>query len=118
MSGMADGFDLLAAEAVLTEKQDGLDIFLIAVFPSHDSLHQHPTSVCRRIDAICASCDLTLFLQSAYSVGCERRRNLYMVDSSSRIIGYYTGLSRGTAHCWNYAIQKGLERINLYGNTD
>lgn len=118
MSGMADGFDLLAAEAVLTEKKNGLDIFLIAVFPSHDSLHQHPTSVCRRIDAICASCDLTLFLQSAYSVGCERRRNLYMVDSSSRIIGYYTGLSRGTAHCWNYAIQKGLERINLYGNTD
>lgn len=37
-----------------------------------------------------------------------------MVDNSSRIIGYYNGLSGGTAHCWNYALENGLETVNLY----
>lgn len=118
MSGMADGFDLLAAETVLELKRAGLEIFLVAVFPSRDSVHRHSPSVCRRIDTVCSSCDLTLFLEPAYRTGCELRRNLYMVDSSFRIIGYYNNLSRGTAHCWNYAVKKGLERINLYANAD
>ena len=58
--------------------------------------------------------DFVYSLGESHIPGCELRRNKYMVENSSRIIGYYNGLSSGTAHCWNYALEKGLEMVNLY----
>ena len=115
MSGMADGFDLMAAEAVLALKKELDGICLVAVFPYADAASRHPKAVRDRICRILSRCDLSLSLQPAYSTGCEFRRNVYMVDASFRVIGYYTGLSHGTAHCWHYAGQNHLELINLYG---
>ncbi len=115
MSGMADGFDLMAAEAVLELKEElSNDICVVAVFPSPKSRTNHSFETRRRIENIVGKASLVIYVQDRYSFGCELRRNIYMVDSSWRIIGFYDGCSRGTAHCWKYAESSGLETVNLY----
>lgn len=114
ITGMAEGFDILAAEAVLDLKEDYEDAVLVAALPYNDAPKHHSENTCRRMEKILSCCDFIYSLGEEYLPGCELRRNKYMVDNSSRIIGYYNGLSAGTSHCWNYAIENSLEMVNLY----
>lgn len=116
MSGMAEGFDLFAAETVIELKKIFSEIALVAVFPSADFSKKHSASVRKRIEKILENSDSAISLCESYVPGCEHLRNKYMVDNSTRIIGYYNGLSSGTAHCWNYAVKNNLELVNLYEN--
>lgn len=117
MSGMAEGFDLFAAEAVLELKEEFEGIALVAALPYSGAPKRHSSAVCERIGSILERTDMVISLTEGYFSGCELIRNRYMVDNSSRIIGYYNGLSSGTAHCWKYALENGLETVNLYENT-
>ncbi len=114
MSGMAEGFDLFAAEAVLELKKELPGISLVAVLPYNDAPKRHSAKTVERMDFVLSKADAVISLSEKYSFGCEHRRNIYMVDNSTRIIGFYSGLSGGTAHCWNYASEKNLELVNLY----
>ncbi len=114
MSGMAEGFDLIAAETVLELKKEFSDLYFMAVFPSMESRTKHSYGIRKRIENILLGADLVIYVQNRYNHGCELQRNIYMVDSSWRVIGYYDGCSKGTAHCWRYAENSGLEMINLY----
>lgn len=114
MSGMADGFDLFAAEIILEMKKEFEGIALVAVLPYSGAPNRHSAAVSARINAVLQKADLVYSLMEEYIPGCELLRNKYMVDHSGRIIGYYNGLSNGTAHCWKYALEKGLETVNLY----
>ena len=114
MSGMAEGFDLFAAEIVLEMKSEFEGIALISVLPYSEVCEHHSAAISKRIKNVLAKADSVISLSEKYVPGCEHSRNKYMVDNSSRIIGYYNGLSGGTAHCWNYAVENGLETVNLY----
>lgn len=114
MSGMAEGFDIFAAEIILEMKKEFEGISLVAVLPYSGAPKRHSAAVSERIDSILSSADIIISVTEDYIPGCELIRNRYMVDNSSRIIGYYNGLSNGTAHCWKYALEKGLETVNLY----
>ena len=116
ISGMAEGFDLFAAETVIEMKKDYEGICLVAALPYPEVIDRHSEAVTARIKKILSKADLVISVSEFYFSGCELIRNRYMVDHSTRIIGYYNGLSNGTAHCWNYAIEKGLETVNLYEN--
>ena len=115
IDGMAEGFDLLAAEAVLKLREEHPDVHLMAAFPAPESRKNHSAEVCERIERIVAKASIAVYAYTRYEKGCELRRNLYMVSRAGRIIGYYNGLSSGTAHCWNQAQLRGLETVNLYG---
>ena len=114
MNGMADGFDLFAAEIVLELKAELEDIALVAVLPYSEAYKNHSAAVKKRLESVIEKADAVISLSEKHIPGCEHSRNKYMVDNSSRIIGYYNGLSGGTAHCWNYAVENGLETVNLY----
>lgn len=114
MSGMAEGFDLMAAEEVIALKKELSGISLIAVFPYSKADSHHSDPIRRQIQSILSQCDFSISLRDSYERGCEFQRNIYMVDASFRIIGYYDGFSRGTAHCWNYALRNHLETVNLF----
>lgn len=114
MSGMADGFDLFAAEIVLEMKAEFEGLALVAVLPYSGVAEHHSAAVAKRINSVLQKADSVISLSESYIPGCEHSRNKFMVDNSTRIIGYYNGLSGGTAHCWNYAAEKGLEKVNLY----
>ncbi len=115
IDGMAEGFDLLAAEAVLKLREEYPDVHLMAAFPAPESRKNHSAEVCERIERIVAKASIAVYAYTKYEKGCELQRNLYMVSRAGRIIGYYNGLSSGTAHCWNQAQLRGLETVNLYG---
>ncbi|MBR5872793.1 MAG: DUF1273 family protein [Oscillospiraceae bacterium] len=114
ISGMAEGFDLFAAEAVVELKNELSGIGLIAALPYADSAKYHSAAIAKRMESVLQKADAIISIEKEHIPGCEHRRNIYMVENSTRIIGYYNGLSGGTAHCWNYALQKGLEMVNLY----
>ncbi len=114
MSGMAEGFDLFAAETVLALKKELCGIFLVAVLPYSDAPKRHSAKIRERISSVLSKADAVISLSENYVFGCEHSRNIYMVENSTRIIAYYNGLSGGTAHCWNYAAEKNLELVNLY----
>ena len=114
ISGMAEGFDLFAAEIVLELKSELSGIALVAALPYSEAPKRHSVRTVKRMENILSKADAVISLSENYFIGCEHRRNIYMVDNSTRIIGYYNGLSGGTAHCWNYAAEKNLELVNLY----
>lgn len=114
MNGMADGFDLFAAEIVIEMKKDFEGIALIAVLPYSGAEKRHSSAVAKRLEKILENADAVINITENHFPGCELIRNKYMVDHSSKIIGYYNGLSKGTSHCWNYALENGLETVNLY----
>lgn len=116
MSGMAEGFDLFAAEIILEMKSEFEGIALVAVLPYSGAPERHSAPITQRINSVLSRADVVISMTEDYFSGCELIRNRYMVDNSSRIIGYYNGLSNGTAHCWKYAIENGLETVNLYEN--
>ena len=113
MSGMAEGFDLFAAETVIALKEEYDDIKLIAVFPAPECARNHSYDICEIIEEILLKADMIINVQNSYSYGCELKRNIYMVDNSMRIIGYFNDCSPGTAHCWKYAQSKGIEMRNI-----
>ncbi len=117
ISGMAEGFDLFAAETVIKLKESLPGIALVAAFPYFGSAENHCTSTSKRIGNILAKTDFAVAVSQNYHSGCEHERNRYMVNNSTRIIGYYNGLSGGTAHCWSYALENNLETVNLYEKT-
>ncbi|MBQ6878396.1 MAG: DUF1273 family protein [Oscillospiraceae bacterium] len=117
MNGMADGFDLFAAETVVELKNVCSGISLVAVLPYTDAPKSHSAAVAKRMEYVLKNSCSVISLSEKYVPGCEHCRNKYMVDNSTRIIGYYNGLSGGTAHCWNYSIEKGLEKVNIYDET-
>ena len=114
MDGMADGFDLFAAEIVIELKKEFSDLSLVAVLPYSGAINRHSAALVKRMEKVLENSDAVISLSENYVPGCEHSRNKYMVDNSSRIIGYYNGLSGGTAHCWNYACENKLETVNLY----
>ena len=116
ISGMAEGFDIFASETVLELKKDYGDIALVAALPYSGVQKNHSSAVSKRIGNILEKADFVISISEKYITGCEHSRNNYMVYNSSRIIGYYNGLSGGTAHCWNCALKSGLEMVNLYEN--
>ena len=114
MSGMAEGFDIFAAEAVLRLKETRPDVSLVCVFPCPASRDCRNLRSKERLERIVSRASLIIYVENSYVTGCEHLRNIYMADNSCRIIGWYNGLSGGTAHCWNYALSAGLEMINLF----
>ena len=113
ISGMAEGFDLLAAEAVIRLRRIHPDAELFAAFPCEASPKGHSPAVCRRIEKIMEEVSSTYFVSKEHVCGCELSRNVYMVEHSSLLIAYYNGLSRGTAHCFHCAEGRGLRIVNL-----
>ncbi len=114
LDGMAEGFDLFAAEAVLSLKKQFPDIALVCVLPYSDAAKFHSPDIVLRMENILKNADAVCSLYDKHIDGCELSRNRYMVDNSEMIIGYYNGLSNGTAHCWKYALEQNLKTVNLY----
>jgi uncharacterized phage-like protein YoqJ len=114
-SGMARGFDIIAAEAVLREKNaDKPDISLFCVIPFRGQEAKWPRKWRKRHDDILRVADEIIVLNEGYITGCYHERNRYLVDNSQLLICYYSGKQGGTRHTYKYALEKGLEIVNLW----
>ncbi len=113
LCGMAEGFDLLAAEAVLSLRATYPEIRLIAIIPHPGQARRFAPATRLRYEQALAQATETLLLFEHYCPECFHRRNDYLVDHSSVLVAFYNGTPGGTAYTVRRARQQGLRLINL-----
>lgn len=106
LCGMARGFDLFAAEAVLKLKDEGKDLKLIACVPCPGQEKYFGKEEKDKYYEISSRCDEVKVLSDRYFKGCMQMRDRYMVDNSSTLIAYCRKDVGGTAFTVNYAVKK------------
>ena len=115
-SGMAMGFDIIAAETVLdvARLRPDLSLRLVACVPYIEQASAFPKSWKDRYNYILSNCDKALLLSDKYYKGCFQRRNKFMVDSTDFVITYFDGAPGGTKNTVTYAKKQGKGIVNCY----
>ena len=115
-TGMAMGFDIIAAELVLILKQSYNlnNIKLICVLPFSAQSETFTEAWKARYDNIISLCDQKIILSEEYHSGCYQKRNKFMVDSSDCVLTWYDGRKGGTRNTVDYALKNGRYVINTY----
>lgn len=107
LCGMADGFDLMAAEVVLDLKRTKA-IKLICVIPFDDGREKNLT-----YNSILENADEKVVLSNKFSYDSYYKRNEYMVDNCDKLVCYYDGRYGGTEYTVDYAKRKGIKVVNV-----
>lgn len=113
LSGMAAGFDLAAAEAVLAIRRAGVAIRLVAVIPFATQSATFPAEVRARFRQVVAEADEVILLAERYHPGCYQQRNDFLVDHASVLVAWYNGTRGGTQYTFLRALKQGLRLHNL-----
>ena len=115
VSGMALGFDMLAAEEGIKLKEELKGVKLVAVIPYRGQSGRWAPHQRERYQRILNEVDEEIVLSEGYYNGCLLKRNDYMLAHASGIIAYYDGKPKGgTIYTCRKARLKGLDIINLY----
>lgn len=113
--GMALGFDMMAAEVVLSLKGSLTGIRLTAVIPFKGQSDRWRYGEQERYSHILGMADEVVCLSDRYFDGCLLRRNDYLLSHSNGVIAYFDGKPRGgTFYTCREARRQGLDVINLY----
>lgn len=112
-SGMAMGFDIIAAEAVLYFRERVEGIKLICAVPFENQEISFPNDWKKRYDFILNACDEVALISKDYHNGCYQNRNKFMVDNSDYVLTWYDGEPGGTRNTLLYAQKKYRYIINL-----
>lgn len=115
LSGMAEGFDLIAAEEVLRQKKEYPYIRLVAVIPFRGQADRYTEEDRQRYNNILEQADEIIYLSEHYFSGCFLRRNDYLLEHSARLLAYYDRIpSGGTAYTVRKAItERKMNVINV-----
>ena len=110
--GGAWGFDLLAAETLLSFREK-YKFSLVFVVPFEGQESGFPAEWKRRYATVRSCADEVICLSESYYRGCYYNRNRYMVDHSDMVIAHYDGSAGGTRNTVNYAEKQGKPVINV-----
>ena len=112
--GMALGFDMMAAEVVLSLKDKFPDIQLIAIVPFLGQSSRWGSFEQERYCQILAGANKVVVLSENYFRGCLLRRNDYMLSHSCGVIAYYDGkLKGGTYYTVRKAGRMEMDVVNI-----
>lgn len=115
LTGMALGFDIMAAKIVLDLKEECPEIVLICVVPFAGQSDRWMPSKRQEYEEILEEADQAITLSQRYYKGCEMARNRFMLDHSDAVIAYYDGMrTGGTAFTYNTGLNLGKETVNLF----
>ena len=120
LSGMAMGFDIIAAECVLTLKQmhPKADIKLICVLPFINQIDSFDNEWKTRHTDIIREADDIIVLYDNYNKGCYQERNKFMVDRASAVVTWFDGKVGGTYNTLAYAAKTNKTILNLKPEAD
>lgn len=115
-TGMAMGFDIIAAELVLMLKNAYRfdNIKLICVLPFSSQGESFTGFWKNRFYSVLEKCDGQVVLSDEYFSGCYQKRNEYMVENSDCVLTWYDGKAGGTRNTIDYALLKKRYVINTY----
>ncbi len=117
LSGMAQGFDLLAAEVVLKARKRHPDIRLTAVVPCPEQTRYFSDEDKFTYKTVLNGCGRVVLIADRYTPDCFHRRNDYLTDNATLIVGYWDGMSKGgTYYTVRRAESKRLPVINLFAD--
>ena len=111
-SGMALGFDIWAAEAVIRAKKRH-NVRLLCAIPHEHQSDRYPPDWKKRYNVCLVHSDGVHIFAPQYFTGCFAVRNRFMVDASSLLLCYYDGRSGGTAQTVFYAEKQHVRTVNL-----
>ncbi len=100
--GMAEGFDLYAAEAVLECKKKNPNIKLVACIPCARQSSGYQPMNKERYAAILPQADEKVQFTEGYFNGCMLLRNRYMIDHADIVVAYFKVPHGGTAYTVKY----------------
>ena len=113
MCGMARGFDLAAAEMVLSLRPELSDIRLVCVIPFRGQEQSFSKEDRARFERVTSEADEVIVLAERYHAGAYHARNDFLVDNASAIIAYYNGTKGGTHYTIRRAAKRGLQIHNI-----
>jgi len=117
INGLMAGWDVFAAEQVITLKKQHPHIRLVTIAPY--SSHFFSREKCwtpewvKRAKKVCGQQDIGVKIVENYRTGIYYERNRALVDNSAGLICYCDGGRGGTAYTVEYALKNGLEIINI-----
>lgn len=114
LSGMAVGFDLAAAEAVVACRADCPELRLVAVVPFAGQQNRFGPTDRSRYERLLAGADDAVVLSELYYRGCYAVRNDYLTDHASVLVAWYDGSRGGTQYTVRRALAMGREVRNLH----
>lgn len=116
LNGMMSGWDVLAAEAVLTVRTGLADIRCVSVAPFKRSYFANsnwtPDWKARALNVYRQS-DLALSLSEQYQRGIYYSRDRFLIDHASLVVAFYDGQPGGTKYTLDYAARRHLKIINI-----
>ena len=110
--GMAIGFDSVCFN-VLEKIRREKEIKIVACVPCRDQSEYFNKKQKAEYERMIGSSDQTIYLAENYYDGCMQKRNEFMVDNSKRLICYLKSPYGGTYSTVKYAVENGLEIIDL-----
>ena len=112
-TGVAIGFDTLAALTILKLKRQYSHIRLILILPcqDHDSIWLGEDK--SLFEKIKDRADKVVYTSERYHSGCMNKRSRVMAENSGWAICYVERPTGGAAYAVNYAKSMGVEVINL-----
>ena len=113
ISGMAKGFDMLAARQVIALRSKYSDVRLICALPCRDQTVFWDESEAIAYSAILDIADRVVYVSQFNQRGAMLKRDRYMVDNSDIVVAYLTKSSGGTYYTVKYANEKGVNVVNL-----
>lgn len=113
-SGMATGWDTMAANAVLRAREQNSAVKLIAVLPCTNQDEHWNESDRKEYHRLLKAADkIVVVSERLYYNGCMRKRNQHLVEHSGTCIAYMKRGRSGTAQTVRMAQERGLRIINL-----
>lgn len=114
LCGGAEGFDTLAAEAVIALRADYPGLKLVLALPSRNFLAGRSHMERMRGENILRQADETVYASEAdNSAIAMKTRNRYLVDHADCCVSYLKKTRGGTLYTANYALTVGIPVKNL-----
>lgn len=117
LSGMAVGFDLAAADAVLALRRRCPDVRLVAVIPFRGQEHTFSPAERQHYREVLEAADASVVLAEAYHPGCFRARNDWLVAHAAWLVTWYDGSAGGTHYTVGRAVRAGRMLLHLHPET-
>ena len=112
-AGGAVGFDTVAALCVLELKEIYPHVTLDLILPCRDQTKNWGAMDRKVYEYILSQAQSVEYVTDLYSPWCMHERNRRLVNGSQVCIAYLTRSSGGTAYTYAYALENGLDVINL-----